>query len=60
MNDILQISNMTYEEDYDGYGNHEFGEVVGISDGTLVVNSPSGTVEFVNPEKAVHLTVMPF
>lgn len=21
MNDILQISNMTYEEDYDGYGN---------------------------------------
>lgn len=45
---------------YDAKCNHEFGEVVGISDGTLVVNSPSGTVEFVNPEKAVHLTVMPF
>ena len=34
--------------------------VVGISSGTLVVNSPSGTVEFIDPEKAVHLTVMPF
>ena len=45
---------------YDAKCNHEFGEVVGISDGTLVVNSPSGTVEFVDPEKAVHLTVMPF
>lgn len=45
---------------YDAKCNHEFGEVIGISDGTLVVNSPSGTVEFINPEKAVHMTVMPF
>lgn len=45
---------------YDAKCNHEFGEVVGMSDGTLVVNSPSGTVEFINPEKAVHLNVMPF
>lgn len=45
---------------YDVKCNHEFGEVIGISDGTLVVKSPSGTVEFINPEKAVHLTVMPF
>lgn len=45
---------------YDAKCNHEFGEVIGISDGTLVVKSPSGTVEFINPEKAVHMTVMPF
>ena len=45
---------------YDIKCKHEFGEVVGISGGTLVVNSPSGTVEFIDPEKAVHLTVMPF
>lgn len=45
---------------YDTKCNHEFGEVVDISGGTLVVNSPSGTVEFIDPEKAVHLTVMPF
>ena len=41
---------------YDVKCNHEFGEVIGISDGTLVVKSPSGTVEFINPEKAVHMT----
>ena len=41
---------------YDAKCNHEFGEVIGISDGTLVVKSPSGTVEFINPEKAVHMT----
>ena len=45
---------------YDVKCSHEFGEVIGISDGTLVVKSPSGTVEFIDPEKAVHLTVMPF
>lgn len=45
---------------YDAKCNHEFGEVIGISDETLVVKSPSGTVEFINPEKAVHMTVMPF
>lgn len=45
---------------YDFKCNHEVGEVIGISDGTLVVESPSGTVEFINPEKAVHMTVMPF
>lgn len=45
---------------YDTKSNHEFGEVVGVSDGTLVVNNFCGTVEFVNPEKAEHLTVMPF
>lgn len=45
---------------YDTKCSHEFGEVVGISDGNLVVNSPNGIVEFINPEKAVHMTVMPF
>lgn len=45
---------------YDFKCNHEVGEVIGISDGTLVVKSPSGTVEFINLEKAVHMTVMPF
>lgn len=45
---------------YDTKCNHEFGEVVGISNGTLIVNCPSGTAEFVDPEKAVHLAVMPF
>lgn len=45
---------------YDVKCNHEVGEVIGIADGTLVVKSLSGTVEFINPEKAVHMTVMPF
>ena len=45
---------------YDFKCKHEVGEVIGITAGTLVVKSPSGTVEFINPEKAVHMTVMPF
>lgn len=45
---------------YDTKNDHEFGEVIDFSDGTLVVNSYRGTIEFLKPEKAEHLTVMPF
>ena len=45
---------------YDTKNNKEFGEVIDFSDGAMVINSFRGAVEFIKPDKAEGLTVMPF